>query len=337
MRVFRIQPDNTLAEYSQTPFEVEYEEAVLEDWLESNPDGIVESGGILVIGRQVHTNLGGFIDLLGLDRQGNVVVVELKRDRTPRETIAQALEYASFAERLDVQQLEDILSQYTGDEVLSLAEHHREHFRLGSEEALAFNKDQRIVIIGQRMTPEVRQTAAFLNTKDIRVTCIEFTFFLGDGENRLMSLDTVVDKAPPPVPEAEFLASLDENGRGLFDRLLEYGKQEGRSFNWIDKGKGFRLNVTFDGARVPICYLRSPNSQYGQSFFTSFYHIERKSAAPDGVIQSLRNQVESSRLFVPDGPNYKCQIDRQLTDSEVESLLAWCDSAEKAIQEHGLK
>ena len=337
MRVFRIQPDNTLAEYTQTPFEVEHEEAVLEDWLESNSDGIIESGGVFVIGRQVHTNLGGFIDLLGLDRQGNVVVVELKRDRTPRETIAQALEYASFAERLDVQQLEEILSLYTGDEVLSLAEHHREHFRLGSEEALAFNKDQRIVIIGQRMTPEVRQTAAFLNTKDIRVTCIEFTFFQGNGENRLMSLDTVVDKAPPPVPEAEFLASLDENGRGVFHRLLEYAKQEAKSFNWIDRGKGFRLNVMFGGARVPICYFRSPNSQYGQSFFTSFFYIEKKSAAPNEVIQSLRKQVEDTGLFVPDGPNFKCNINRKLTDTEIDSLLAWCESAEEAIREYGLK
>lgn len=48
------------------------------------------------IGRQVNTNLGTTIDLLALDGTGDVVVVELKRDRTPRDTLAQALEYASF-------------------------------------------------------------------------------------------------------------------------------------------------------------------------------------------------------------------------------------------------
>ena len=45
----------------------------------------------------VPTDLGKSIDLLGVDREGNVVVVELKRDRTPRDVVAQALEYAAFA------------------------------------------------------------------------------------------------------------------------------------------------------------------------------------------------------------------------------------------------
>ena len=30
----------------------------LEDWLESNPDGILEDSGVLVIGRQVSHQLG---------------------------------------------------------------------------------------------------------------------------------------------------------------------------------------------------------------------------------------------------------------------------------------
>lgn len=116
MRVFDIQSDGNFSEYVRTPFQVDHEEAVLEGWLESNPDGIVEDGRILIIGRQVSTNLGGYIDLLGVDREGDIVVVELKRDRTPRDTIAQSLEYASFAERLDTDQLEEILRSYLNDE-----------------------------------------------------------------------------------------------------------------------------------------------------------------------------------------------------------------------------
>ena len=154
---------------------------MLEKWLESNPDGILEDGGILIIGRQVSTDLGGFIDLLGLDRQGNVVVIELKRDRTPRDTIAQSLEYASSIERLDTSDLEVIFHSYLNDESLSLAEYHREYFELGAAEAVAFNKDQRIVLIGQRIIPEIRQTALFLCSKGVRVTCVEFTFFQTDG------------------------------------------------------------------------------------------------------------------------------------------------------------
>ena len=130
MRVFNIQPDNTFTEYVQLPYQVDHEESVLEKWLESNPGAILEDDGILIIGRQVSTNLGGFIDLLGVDRQGNVVVIELKRDRTPRDTIAQSLEYASFIERLDTDELEVILRSYLNDASLSLAEYHRGVFRV---------------------------------------------------------------------------------------------------------------------------------------------------------------------------------------------------------------
>ena len=153
LRLFSIGSDGGFTEYERSAFETDHEEAVLEEWLASNPDGIVEDGRILIIGRQVRTDLGGFIDLLGVDREGSVVVVELKRDRTPREAVAQALEYAAFAERLDIEALEDVVCRYQNDESLSLADHHREYFGLDEADAVAFNKDQRIVIVGQHVTP----------------------------------------------------------------------------------------------------------------------------------------------------------------------------------------
>ena len=169
MRLFGVHSNGKFSEYVQTPFQVDHEEAVLEDWLESNPDDIVEEGKLLVVGRQVVTNFGGFIDLLGIDRYGSVVVIELKRNRTPRDTLAQALEYASFAERLDAEQLEGILRLYQKNDSVSLAEYHRVYFDLAPDEAIAFNKDQRIVIVGQTITPEIRQTAYFLRSKGVRV------------------------------------------------------------------------------------------------------------------------------------------------------------------------
>ena len=88
MKLFRISRDQAFTEFHRVPFEAEHEESTLEEWLESNPGAILEEGGLLVVGRQVVTNLGGYIDLLGVDREGNAVVVELKRDRTPRDVIA---------------------------------------------------------------------------------------------------------------------------------------------------------------------------------------------------------------------------------------------------------
>lgn len=348
MRVFGIHSDGKFSEYLPTPFQVNHEESVLEDWLESNPDGILEDGRVLIIGRQLTTNLGGYIDLLGVDREGNVVVVELKRDKTPRDTVAQALEYALFAQRLDALQLEEILRAYLNDDALNLAAHHREYYALALDEAVAFNKEQRIVIVGQRITPEIRQTSSFLRAKGIRVTCVEFTFFLADSGTRLLSQEIVVGKESgkpthvasgslPVVTEAAFLASLDENGLAVFSRILEFGKSLGLPIHWGTKG--FSLNIDVDGTHIAVCFVYPPDSVYKQTLRTALRDVggvQRKSAVPAEIIQSLWNQAQNTGLFVPAGRDLKCLVNHKLSESEIESLVKWCESVEKAVRESGL-
>ena len=135
MRVFRIQSNNKFVEFAQSPFDAEHDESTLENWLEENPNGLLEDSKVLIIGRQVHTSLGGFIDLLGVDQNGDLVIVELKRDKTPRETVAQALEYASFIEGLDFEGLEGICRSYLKDETLNLTEFHQDYFNLEIDNA----------------------------------------------------------------------------------------------------------------------------------------------------------------------------------------------------------
>jgi hypothetical protein len=58
-------------------------EKQLEDLIEHDP--AILGYPLLIIGRQVATRSGGIIDLLGVDEEGNLHVLELKRARTPRE------------------------------------------------------------------------------------------------------------------------------------------------------------------------------------------------------------------------------------------------------------
>ena len=344
MRVFSIGSDGEFTEYEQLPFKVDHEESVLEEWLESNPDGILEDGQILIIGRQVRTDLGACIDLLGVDREGNAVVIELKRDRTPRDVVAQALEYAA---RLDVDALEGILRVYEHDESLSLADRHREHFGVEEYEAVAFNKDQHIVVVGQRVTPEIRRTASFLGSKGIQVTCVEFTFFQAEGGGRLLSHEIVVGRehakphrvtsgARRVVSEEEFLKSCDENGEIVFSRILDLARRKSMSISWGTKG--FSVGVDVDGTRVVVCYGYPPTSAFKQTLYTALRDRAgiQKTGAPAEAVGRLRNSVEATGLFTPAGRDLKCIIDRAFTDDEVDKLVAWCEAVEQAIAQHGL-
>lgn len=81
-------------------------EAVIESAVESAPELL--GVDVLIIGRQVQTPSGP-LDLLGIDDNGQLVVVENKRGRTPREVLAQTIDYAAYVASLT---FDDVLSTY---------------------------------------------------------------------------------------------------------------------------------------------------------------------------------------------------------------------------------
>jgi len=177
MKIFRVNNKDKLIQYKEQDFKQENIEEQLETWIENNPYCLLDEK-VLIIGRQVTTNLGSIVDLLALDKSGDLVVIELKRDSTPRDTVAQILEYTSFVEDLSYQQLEEIFIDYTGEENINLTDYHRNYFELQEDEAVAFNKNQKLLIIAQVITKEVKQTATYLRKKGFDFYCLEFKYFI---------------------------------------------------------------------------------------------------------------------------------------------------------------
>lgn len=58
-------------------------------------DPTIISDQWMIIGHQENTLDKGRIDLLAIAPDASLILIELKRDRTPREVVAQALDYAS--------------------------------------------------------------------------------------------------------------------------------------------------------------------------------------------------------------------------------------------------
>ena len=85
-------------------------EALLERWIKKCPNILGED--LLVIGCQHYIENVGSLDLLCLDNSGKFVLVELKRNKAPREAVAQALDYASWLSTASADELRNIAEQY---------------------------------------------------------------------------------------------------------------------------------------------------------------------------------------------------------------------------------
>lgn len=114
----------------------------LEQWIKSNPQ--ILGDDIAVIGEQVYTSSGP-LDFLGIDNYGNIVIVELKRDRLPREALAQAIDYASDVASWEIDRFREICKSYTGQE---LEDFLQEKFEDISLEDLTINQAQRLLLVG---------------------------------------------------------------------------------------------------------------------------------------------------------------------------------------------
>ncbi|MBN4083168.1 DUF91 domain-containing protein [bacterium AH-315-B06] len=87
-------------------------ESQLEDMIVAKPE--ILSDEWMLIGRQEITPDAGRIDLLAIVPDGSLVLIEIKRDRTPREVVAQALDYASWVKSLKSDDVASIYNKLNG-------------------------------------------------------------------------------------------------------------------------------------------------------------------------------------------------------------------------------
>lgn len=138
-------------------FEKRLEDAVSEDIS-------ILDDKLMVIGRQVSTSYGKVVDLLAVDEDGDLVVIELKRDKTPKESVAQALDYGSWAHSLTTAEIDAIFADFQnryGDASapMSLADAMKDRFKGEPEE---YNARHRLLITASTLDPTTERIVEYL-------------------------------------------------------------------------------------------------------------------------------------------------------------------------------
>ena len=154
-------------------------EKYLDSWLENSPGALVEEESILWIGRQTSANVEEstiYPDMLGLDFEGNLVIVELKKSKAPREVVAQLLEYAAWADELSDERIHEIAEAYlqTAKKEMTLQDAFSEMF---DTEMPALNRKLRLFIIEEEIPGAILRVCRFLRSHSMDINCLTVSTF----------------------------------------------------------------------------------------------------------------------------------------------------------------
>ena len=203
-QLFRIDPSTheseavTEVEFAKLGFQ---ERRDIQEWVANNPGILGED--LLILRKE----FSGFdwtnerLDLLAVDRDGKLVVIELKRDDTGTDVHWQAIKYASYLRRVDADSIVEMLAEYRklpeSDARLMLVRH------VNSDDLVKdLNKDQRIILASHRFAREVTSAAVWLNEKvpdKNLITCVQLIPYSdAKTESLYVQANTII-----PVPGIE--------------------------------------------------------------------------------------------------------------------------------------
>lgn len=185
--------------------------------------------GWLVLSNQVKTDAGKYIDVLCIDHDGDLVVVELKKDLTPREVTAQVIDYAASVSKMTVEEIAQLYLNHS-DETKTLNEAYKEKF--GSElDEEHVNEKVKMVIVAAQMDNSTERIIQFLrNTYDVDINILFFQVFQCDGQ-RLISRAWFQEDVEETIPAGN---SKKHSWNGEY--YVSFGTyNEGR--NWEDAVK----------------------------------------------------------------------------------------------------
>jgi hypothetical protein len=153
----------------------------LQEWLANNPEALGEE--ILLIQKE----FSGFddtnerLDLLGIDKQGNLIIIENKLDDSGKDVTGQVLKYVSFCSSLTKEQIKDIYQDYLDKQgIIEKAEDNLTDFlNISDFEELSLNsgQTQRIMIIARYFRKEVTSPILWLMNYKLRIQCFKVTVF----------------------------------------------------------------------------------------------------------------------------------------------------------------
>jgi len=238
-------------------------EKMLEDMIVDCPS--ILSGEWMLIGRQEKTSFGGFIDLLAIAPDGSLVLIELKRDKTPREIVAQSLDYASWVEGLATEKIAQIYERFSNGG--NLDEAFKARFGSPLDED-SLNQSHQIIIVAAELDPSTERIIGYLNARDLAINAIFFQVFqqggeqllsrawlIDPGETQANAASTTKTKGEKEPWNSEYYVSFGDPASRSWDDAVKYGFISAGGGTWYSQ----TLKMLSPGDRV---WVKIPGTGY---------------------------------------------------------------------------
>jgi len=171
------------------------ERSNLQEWIAGNSECLGEK--LLIIQKEFSgfSDTNERLDLLALDKSGNLVIIENKLDDSGRDVTWQAMKYAAYCSTLKNDQIEEIFQAYLnaqGSDKVAI-QVLEEFFDETPYHDLNINKGthQRIILIAANFRKEVTSTVLWLLTFKIRLQCFKVTPYEFNGQH-FLTLDQII-------------------------------------------------------------------------------------------------------------------------------------------------
>ena len=236
---------------------------------------------LMMVGREVATPLGSRVDVLAIDADGNLVVIELKRGRTPREVVAQTLDYGSWIRNMTSEEIANTFIDYQlrffgEDTPKGIDKAFQERFKAIPEE---LNASHRLVIVAGELDSSTERIVSYLREEyGVDINVVLFRAFQ-DGDRQYLTRTWLDDpfvvsaeasSLPAPRGEwnGEFYVSFGEGDHRRWNDAKRYGFVSAGGGQWYVRTlrmlqPGNRVWVSVPGTGyVGVGEVRAPAVRY---------------------------------------------------------------------------
>lgn len=253
--------DHKTGEVKETSIDERHE---LEEVLFNNI-GILNEAWLL-IGRQVLTAYNGYIDLLAIDENGNIIIIELKKDRTPRDVVAQTVDYATWIKDLKPEEISDIYKEFDKKYLkkgLSFNQAFKNKYNMEVDEE-NINNSHQMIIAASGMDSSTERIIKYLSESNIPINVTIFKTFKDNGDLFLsrawliqpLEVENNVMSRTEAVPwNSEFYVSFGEFNSRSWEDAVKYGFISAGGGVWYSQ----TLNYLNPGDRV---WVNIPKTGY---------------------------------------------------------------------------